>query len=56
MSKLDKKREKLQERIKQLEEEMRISLTKKTSDTKEINLAGYNIKLNDLRKELQLLK
>ena len=39
-----------------LEEELRLSLTKKTSDTKEIDVAGHQRKIMDLKKELILLK
>lgn len=56
MSKLDKKKAKLQERIQYLENEMRVSLTKKTSDTKEISVAGHTRKIAELQQELQLLK
>ena len=56
MSKLDKKKLKLQERITTLENEMVSSLTKKTSDTKEIDVPSYQRKISDLRKELLLLK
>ena len=56
MGKLDKKKLKLQERIKFLEDELRMSLTKKTSDTKEIDVAGHQRKISELRKELTLLK
>jgi len=55
MGKLEKKKLKLQERIQYLEEELRLSLTKKTSDTKEIDVAGHQRKINDLRKELTQL-
>ena len=53
MSKLDKKRKKLQERIDTLQEEMRISLTKKTSSTKEISLPEYYKKIGELQKQLK---
>lgn len=56
MSKLDKKKLKIQERISTLENEMISSLTKKTSDTKEIDVPFYQRKISDLRKELALLK
>jgi len=56
MSKLDKKKKKLQERIEFLESELRSSLTKKTSDTKEINVSEYTRKISELRKELTTLK
>ncbi len=56
MGKLDKKKLKLQERITTLENEMVSSLTKKTSDTKEIDVPSYQRKISDLRKELSQLK
>lgn len=56
MGKLEKKKAKLQERIKQLQDEMVSSLTKKTSDTKEISVGSYQIKIRDLQKELSELK
>ncbi len=55
MSKLDKKKLKLQERIKYLEDELTLSLTKKSSTTKEIDVAGHQRKISDLRKELSQL-
>lgn len=56
MSKLEKKKAKLQERIQYLETEMRTALTKKTSDTKEISVAGHTRKIAELKQELTLLK
>jgi predicted nucleic acid-binding Zn-ribbon protein len=56
MSKLEKKKLKLQERIQYLESELRLALTKKTSDTKEIDVAGHSRKIADLRKEFSNLK
>lgn len=56
MSKLDKKRIKLQERIEFLESEMVSNLTKKTSNTKEIDVPTYNRKIQELRVELSNLK
>jgi hypothetical protein len=55
MSKIDKKRAKIKERILFLEEELRLSLTKKTSDTREISVGGHQRKISDLYKELQAL-
>ena len=55
MSKIDKKRKKLQDRIDTLQEEMRISLTKKTSSTAEISLPQYQKKIGDLQKKLKEL-
>ena len=56
MSKLEKKKQKIKERIEVLENELRMSLTKKTSDVKEIDVAGHQRKISDLRKELSNLK
>lgn len=56
MGKIDKKRLKIKDRIKQLESEMVLSLTKKTSDTSEISVGDYQRKIIELNKELQLLK
>lgn len=55
MGKIDKKKIKLTERITQLENEMRLALTKKTSDTKEISVQSYQRKIAELRKELSIL-
>ncbi len=56
MGKLDKKKLRLQEKIKYLEDELTLSLTKKTSTTKEIDVAGHQRKISELRKELLTLK
>jgi len=56
MGKLEKKKLKLQERIQYLEKELISSLTKKTSDTKEIDIAGHQRKIGELKKELVALK
>ena len=56
MSKLEKKRAKLQERIQYLQNELRMALTKKTSDVKEIDVAGNERKIRDLQKVLVNLK
>lgn len=55
MSKVDKKRIKLQEEIERLEGEMRKSLTQKTSNTKEISVGEYQRKIADLKNKLSLL-
>lgn len=55
MSKIDKKKSKLIERIKFLEDELTSSLTKKTSNTKEISVGGHQRKIADLRVELSKL-
>ena len=52
MSKADKKRNKILEQIKNLEDEMKLSLTKKTSNTKEISLGDYQRKIADLKSKL----
>lgn len=56
MSKVDKKRIKLKERIKFLENEMLINLKQKTSNTKEISLGDYQNKIAELNKQLSSLK
>jgi len=55
MSKLDKKKDKLNDRIKFLEKELVDSLTKKDSFTKEISVGGHQRKIADLRVELSKL-
>lgn len=56
MSKLDKKKIKLQERIDFLENEMISNLTKKTSNTKEIDVPTYQRNIQKLKLELSNLK
>lgn len=56
MGKIDKKRKKLQERITELEDDMRLSLTKKTSTTAEINLPLQQRKIQELKQALSELK
>lgn len=56
MSKLEKKRKKLQERIKVLQDELTLSLTKKSSNTIEIDVAGHQRKIQQMRKQLSELK
>ena len=56
MGKIDKKREKILERIKFLEDEMRLNLKQKTSATTEISLGEYQNKISTLRKQLETLK
>jgi len=46
-----KKRNKMLERIKLLEDEVRDSLTKKSSNTAEISVGDYQVKINDLKKQ-----
>lgn len=56
MSKIEKKRKKLQERIEQLEQEMFINLKQKTSNTAEISLSDFQNKIAALRKLLADLR
>ena len=56
MANLDKKKAKIQERILLLENELSISLTKKTSTTKEIDVPGMMSKILALKKELVSMK
>jgi hypothetical protein len=44
-----KKKNKMLERIKTLEDEMKSALTKKTSDSAEISVGDYQRKINDLK-------
>ncbi len=55
MGKVDKKKRKLQERIDTLQEELRSSLTKKDSSTKEIDVPSHQRKIKELQKELNSL-
>jgi len=52
MSKIEKKRKKLEERLKFLEEEMFLNLKQKTSNTAEISISDYQNKIQVLRKQL----
>jgi len=56
MGKIEKKRAKLLERIKFLEDEMYMNLKQKTSSTAEISLSDYQNKIKELRKQLENLK
>lgn len=49
MGKLEKKRKKLQERINQLESKLKLSLTKKDSNTAEISVDDYQRKIAEAR-------
>jgi hypothetical protein len=55
MSKIEKKKKKLQDRIDFLNDEMRMALTKKTSSTKEISLPEHQRKIKDLQDKLNSL-
>ena len=55
MGKIEKKRKKLQDRIDFLNEEVRVSLTKKTSSTKEISLPEHQKKIKYLQDKLNSL-
>lgn len=56
MGKIEKKLAKILERIKFLEDEMRLNLKQKTSNTAEISLSEYQNKITELKKQLQELK
>lgn len=56
MSKVDKKKQKLMDRINQMESELRQSLTKKDSNTKEIDVHSYQRRIQELRLELSKIK
>ena len=53
MSNINKKKEKLKNRIIELQNELSEALTKKTSTTKEINVGAHQIKIQELQKQLQ---
>jgi hypothetical protein len=55
MGKADKKRQKIVERINQLQDELRLSLTKKDSSTAEIDVAGHQRKIVELQKQLNTI-
>ena len=56
MSKLSKKREKLINKIQELEQSIVTSLTKKSSSEVEINLPLQRNRINDLKEKLNNLK
>lgn len=56
MSKLEKQRARIAERIAELEADLRLALQKKTSSAKEINVPGKTRQLAELRAQLSLLK
>lgn len=55
MGKIEKKRKKLQDRIDFLQNELTMSLTKKTSATAEINVGEQQRKIKQLREQLHKL-
>lgn len=55
MGKIEKKRKKLQDRINILQEELRLSLTKKDSSTVEIDVPTQRRKIQDLQRQLSEL-
>ena len=56
MAKIDKKRKKIEERIEFLENDMKLNLKQKVSNTAEISVSDYLTKIQDLRKQLNELK
>ena len=56
MGKIEKKRKKLQDRIKFLQDELTQSLTKKTSNSVEINVGEQQRKITQINKQLSELK
>lgn len=56
MGKIEKKRQKILDRIQFLEDEMRINLKQKTSNTAEISISEYQNKIQALRKQLEQLQ
>lgn len=55
MGKIEKKRKKLKDRIDTLQDELRLSLTKKDSSTNEIDVPSHTRKIQCLRKQLESL-
>lgn len=55
MNKIDKKKDKIKSRILELETELRESLTKKTSDSKEINVGKHQRQIQELIEQLNKL-
>jgi len=53
MGKIDKKREKLVERVATLEQELTDALTKKSSNQKEINVAHQTTLINEAKHKLE---
>lgn len=53
MSNINKKKDKLKNKITEIQNELTESLTKKTSTTKGINIAGHQRKIQELQKQLQ---
>lgn len=56
MSKVEKQRAKLVERIAQLEADLRLALQKKASSAREIDVPGKTRQLAELRAQLAALK
>jgi len=56
MASLEKKKLKIKDRIKELEDERNLNLRQKTSSTSEISLSDYQRKIGDLYKQLSKLQ
>ena len=52
MANVDKKKLKLQERLAQLEQDLRMSLQKKSSSATEIDVPGKTRQIQELRKQI----
>ena len=52
MSKVEKKKRRIEERIAELERIVRVALTKKSSTSLEINVGEYQRKISDAKREL----
>lgn len=52
MANTGKKKQKLQERLAMLEQELLLSLTKKTSTTAEIDVPGHTRKIRELKEQI----
>lgn len=55
MANIEKQKKKMQERIEQLENELKISLQKKAAGSA-ISVSAYTVKIQEMKKQLTLLK
>ena len=53
MANTNKKIQKLQDRLTELETELRVALTKKTHDSAEIDVARQNRMIDDVRRQIR---
>jgi peptidoglycan hydrolase CwlO-like protein len=56
MSKIDKKKKRLQEKIKMLQDELNSSLQSKSNGMKEIDIVSYTRKIETMQKEIKKIE